>query len=219
MAGIVEAMKDGEEKSLKGQEVIETSSSEMEYIAEHVGTVNGGIHAITAILSQQAEASGEVSKGVSAIARMSAQSVDKIENVIGMLEQTEKPIIEDINDLVTRGGPTATIFAAKSDHMIWMRKLSQMLAGRAALKPDELADHHNCRLGKWYDNIDNPALTAMPEWEMLKEPHKNVHVSGIEAARRYDNGDIEGAIDAVHEASEASIKVMALLTKIGERIQ
>ncbi len=217
MAGIVQSMQEGEEKSSKGQEVIAKSSEEMTRISDQVTTVNNRIQEITGILSQQTEASREVSSGVSTIARMSGRNVEKIENVIHVLEESEAPITEGIADLAHRGGENAVVSIAKSDHMIWMRKLAQMLAGHADLKPDELADHHSCRLGKWYDAQTSQQFTSLPEWAELGKPHQAVHAAGIEAARLYENGDIQGAIDAVHEANVASEEVMRLLTCIEQK--
>jgi len=217
MGGIVKSMQEGEEKSTQGQEVIALSSAEMVRIADQVDIVNGRIQEITGILEQQSEASREISGGVSTIARMSSQNVLHVEEVIDILEQTEGPIVESINDLAARGGPTATIFAAKSDHMIWMRKLSQMLAGRTKLNAEELADHHSCRLGKWYDTQKDTRFTSTLEWRQLNGPHKVVHSAGIEAARLYNNGDINGATKAVARANEASHEVMTLLTAIGNK--
>ncbi|NVJ97428.1 MAG: CZB domain-containing protein [Alphaproteobacteria bacterium] len=218
MSGIVSSMREGEEKASKGQEVIASSSDEMARISQQVDTVNSRIQEIHGILAQQSEASREVSSGVGVIAQMSAENVRKVEHVIGVLEQTESPITAGVNDLVSRGGKIATIFAAKSDHMIWMRKLAQMLAGRSDLDPNELADHHSCRLGKWYDAQKDPLFTSLPEWSALQRPHQQVHAHGIDAARAYERGDLEGAIASVHQANEASKEVMRLLTVIGEKL-
>jgi methyl-accepting chemotaxis protein len=218
MAGIVHSMQEGEVKAVAGQSVIATSAEEMVRISDQVDMVNGRIQEITNILGQQSEASHEVTRGVSTIAGMSASNVRKVEQVIVYLEETEAPIVTSINDLMQRGGEFATIFAAKSDHMIWMRKLAQMLVGRATLEPGELADHHSCRLGKWYDCQKNSAFTKLPEWSALKDPHKRVHAYGIEAARLYKAGDLEAAIKAVKSANDASLEVMNLLDRIGDKV-
>ena len=218
MTGIVSSMKEGEAKASQGHEVINSSSDEMIKISEQVDAVNLRIQEITGILSQQTQASDEVSSGVSTIAQMSARNVDTVEDVIGVLEATEDPIVSGINDLVARGGKSATVYAAKSDHMIWMRKLAQMLAGRMNLKANELADHHSCRLGKWYYAQEETALTSLREWKDLEAPHAEVHQQGIEAARLYSVGNIDGAVAAVHRANEASKEVMRLLDLIAQRM-
>jgi methyl-accepting chemotaxis protein len=61
---------------------------------------------------------------------------------------------------VFRGG--AVFKLARSDHVLWKRRLANMMVGREGLDPDELSDHHTCSLGKWYDQDptyrDNPAF-------------------------------------------------------------
>jgi len=185
MTGIITAMHEGNEKVIKGKDVIDASTREMMSISDQVAVVNNRMQEINGILGQQAEASQEVSQGVATIAQMSAANVTKVNEVIELLETTEDPLIEGVNEMVSQGGKAAVIYAAKSDHMIWMRKLAQMLVGRASLNPDELADHHSCRLGKWYDDQHDPEFTSLPEWEALKGPHQAVHASGIKAARLY----------------------------------
>ena len=217
MTGIVSSMKEGEEKASKGQEVIASSSDEMIKISDQVDTVNQRIQEITGILSQQTQASDEVSHGVATIAQMSSRNVQTVEHVIDVLEGTEGPIVEGINSLVARGGPNAIIYAAKSDHMIWMRKLAQMLTGRLNLNPDELSDHRSCRFGQWYYAQQDPALTNIPEWKQLDRPHTAAYQQGLEAARLYRTGDTARAVDAVHKANEASKDVMRLLDAVASK--
>ena len=218
MGGIISAMNEGSEKVSRGKDVINTSTQEMTAIADQVDIVNNRMQEINSILGQQATASREVSQGVASIAGMSAKNVTKINDVITILEGTETSINDGVNDMVSRGGKNAVIHAAKSDHMIWMRKLSQMLAGRATMDPTELADHHSCRLGKWYDAQTDPDFTSLPEWSALKIPHRNVHARGTEAAKLYENGDIKGAIAAVKEAEAASENVMEILEKLSNSV-
>ncbi|MFC7048347.1 methyl-accepting chemotaxis protein [Emcibacter nanhaiensis] len=214
MAAIVSAMNEGNEKASQGKEIIDASAGEMTRISDKVHVVSSRIAKINGILEQQISDTQNVARGAQTIAVMSAANVKKINQVIDVLEATEAPILDGVNDLIERGGKRATVCAAKSDHMIWMRKLSQMLAGRISLNADELSDHHSCRLGKWYDQQNDPGLTSLPQWAALKEPHRAVHEAGIRATRLFNRGDIDGAVEAVHEADAASQKVMEILDKL-----
>ena len=45
-----------------------------------------------------------------------------------------------------------------------------------------MVDHHNCRLGKWYDSGNGAKLFgAMPSYGKLEPPHQTVHSSIHEA--------------------------------------
>ncbi|WND04011.1 methyl-accepting chemotaxis protein [Temperatibacter marinus] len=214
MSAIVGTMEDGETKVSEGRTVIEQSTAEMHGISRQVDSVNAHMSEINTILEQQVSATSEVSNGAAIIVERSQQNSDSIKQVIDQLNETETPIAESINYFVEKSGLSATLYAAKSDHMIWMRKLSQMLAGSIVLKANELSDHHQCRLGKWYDTQTNPALTSLPEWRQLEAPHKQVHQAGIEASKAYASGDISAAIAAIQKADDASKQVMILLDQI-----
>lgn len=117
---------------------------------------------------------------------MSAENVEAIDAAIGTVEATAPIITKSIDGFVQSGLPNATTHAAKSDPLISMRRPAQMLAGRARLNPREPADHHSCRLGKWYDAQTAERPTRHPAWSALLEPHKEVHRAGIAAARAYE---------------------------------
>ena len=218
MGTIVTAMEEGASKVEQGQEVIQSTGDEMNSISEQIHTVNDKMQEIAHILGQQSQASQEISEGITVIARMSSENVNGIGNLIDTLEETDKPIMSGITELMELGLPYATVQVAKSDHMIWMRKLAEMMAGRMNLNPKELSDHHSCRLGKWYDAQTDPALTGKPAWKKLQEPHKRVHAAGIRAAELYDQGDFEGALDKVQEAGDASKDVMRLLDELAQQL-
>ena len=177
-----------------GQRIINELDKRISDVQERVNSVNESTREIAGSLEQQRSATAEISSSVEVVSAMSARNVTLIDQAIEMLESSEAPIVESINDLTAKAGLEATVYAAKSDHMIWMRKLFQMLVGRAKLNPDELADHHGCRLGKWYDQQKNPRFVDHPAWHALLEPHAGVHQAGIAAARAYSVGDLDGAI-------------------------
>ncbi|MEK9672289.1 MAG: CZB domain-containing protein [Rhodospirillaceae bacterium] len=97
-----------------------------------------------------------------------------------------------------------TIYRAESDHIIWKKKLAEIMVGHARLNPIELADHHSCRLGKWYDSLKDEAIKKHPAYAATLEPHAAVHAHGIEAARLYQAGDLEDAMNEIHKVADAS---------------
>lgn len=218
MDTIVTVMKSGAETVETGRQSIETAGSEMDRLAVGITSVTDRMEEISGILIEQQSATEEIASGVGVIARMSAENVSLIDGAIGTLERTAPIISTSIDAFVQDGTPNATIHAAKSDHMIWMRQLAQMLAGRAFLKPEELVDHHSCRLGKWYDKQTDPRLTKHPAWAALIEPHKEVHRAGIAAAEIFMTGDLDAAIRLVWDAGEASKEVMRLLDQLSNHM-
>ncbi|MEQ8584461.1 MAG: methyl-accepting chemotaxis protein [Thalassobaculaceae bacterium] len=219
MEEIVGVMRSGAERVEEGRGTIHTVGQEMESLAGRISSVTRSMGEVSQVLGEQQSATVEISEGVTVIADMSAKNVYMIDATIGLLETTGPTIAKAIDGFVKDGTPNGTIHAAKSDHMIWMRRLAQMLVGREVLKPDELADHHSCRLGKWYDGQKDPKLVGHPAWSALLEPHQRVHRAGIDAAKAFGAGDIAGATDRVSEAFEASQEVMRHLNALSDHLR
>lgn len=50
--------------------------------------------------------------------------------------------------------------------------------GEAAIDPSQLADHHKCRLGKWYYGEGMQICGNMPSFKALEEVHARIHALG-----------------------------------------
>ncbi|HTH16530.1 MAG TPA: methyl-accepting chemotaxis protein [Magnetospirillum sp.] len=217
MGDIVRSMEGGARAVEQGQEVIHATGGTMGEMAEQVAQVTRMMGDIAAILSQQTAASAEVADGVGVIAEMSTRNVASVSKVADMMDASSKLIAGSLQEMLKLDIPDATIHVAKSDHMIWRKRLADMLVGRESLNPDELADHTSCRLGKWCANLTDPSILNHPAFAQMAEPHRLVHMHGIEAAKRFKAGDLVGAVECVNKAAEASKGVMAALEMLGER--
>ena len=217
MTAIVRSMEDGARAVETGQGVVLSTGDTMRQVADQVAHVTAKMGDIAAILHQQTSASAEVADGVTVIAQMSTRNVAAISRVADVMDDSCKRIADVLADMARLDIPDVTIHVAKSDHMIWRKRLADMLVGRASLNPSELADHTSCRLGKWCGSLTDPGILNHPAFKAMEEPHRLVHQHGIEAARRYQAGDLAGALECVAQAGEASKGVMSALEALGER--
>ena len=198
----------------EGRDVIGTAGDEMRRMSEQVIGISQKMEEIASILTQQTAASNEVAGGITAIAGMTANNVAQIESIVDFLAATDEELASGLDALLGQEIPDMTIYRAKSDHIIWKKKLAEMVVGRVRLDPDELADHHSCRLGKWYDKIDDPEVRAHPAYAAMAVPHKAVHDHGIQAARLYKEGDLDGALVEIAQVAEASKDVLKYLDEL-----
>ena len=155
MAAIVASMEQGAKVVNEGESVIAETGEEMGMISNKVSTANERMQEIARILNEQQQASSEISEGVVGIAEMSSQNLEQISHLVDLTDETESHVLDNLQKLMEQDIPNKTILIAKSDHMLWRKRLAAMLVGRESLRPDELADHHSCRLGKWYDAIQD----------------------------------------------------------------
>ncbi|MBX9634246.1 MAG: CZB domain-containing protein [Magnetospirillum sp.] len=217
MGGIVRTMEEGARAVEQGQDVILSTGDTMRQVADQVAHVTVRMGDIASILTQQTSASQEIAEGVAVIAEMSTRNVASVTRVADAMDNSSKLIAATLQDMAKLEIQDLTIHIAKSDHMIWRKRLADMLVGRESLNPSELSDHRQCRLGKWCSNLSDASILNHPAYKALEEPHRLVHLHGIEAAKLYQKGDLDGALDCVAKAGEASKGVMAALDALGTR--
>ncbi|MEI2383916.1 methyl-accepting chemotaxis protein [Breoghania sp. JC706] len=166
---------------------------------------------IASVLSQQSEAVQEISEGAQRIAGHAGLSARFSEEVIEAVGRSEKNIVDQFADLARRSIPNYVLHKAKADHLMWKKRLADLLVGRSSLKSEELADHHHCDLGHWYDMVKDPEVRRHPAFAALLPVHEAVHRCGREAARLYASGDQEGAQKAADAMAAASTDVLRQL--------
>ncbi len=188
---------------------------------QDIGNLNGIIaatsdkmEAIAGVLGEQSGATSELSQGVSQIATGSKAAAQRANEVIQTLRDSEVSVERQFKNLEGREIRNAVLHRAKSDHFLWKKHLSQMLVGLNDLQEDQLADHHSCRLGKWYYSMTDKKITGHPAFKALEDPHARVHETGKRAASLYARADREGAITAVDEMEKASEEVVRLLDEL-----
>ncbi|QDU84589.1 Methyl-accepting chemotaxis protein 4 [Planctomycetes bacterium Pla163] len=98
---------------------------------------------------------------------------------------------------------------AKLDHVIW--KVNTYLSVLRRKPVFEYVDHHNCRLGKWYEEGDGcSSFSDVPSYSALVGPHSRVHEGTAEAFATLDSralaeGDfsqVQRGLDAMEQGSK-----------------
>ncbi len=209
MQNIQSSMQDSLGAVENGQNAINLVGERMNEINTNVTIVTDNTAQISNTLAEQNQASNEVAEGIASIAMSSKNSVDGIEKIVSSMNQAEKLISGQIATLAEfEVGPNKIIKLAQSDHILWKKRLANMVAGYEGLNENELADHHSCRLGKWYDQVNDPAYLNNPVFINLKEPHRLVHEHGIKAVELYNSGDLNGAMAEIEKVELASKDVI-----------
>ncbi len=106
---------------------------------------------------------------------------------------------------------------AKTDHLLWKSRISNMLKGLETVTPEEVTSHEHCRLGKWYYAKDNP-VQSMPEYTALAEPHRLVHEYALLAAQAYSQGEQENAAKSMRRLERHSHRVIILLNRLMKKV-
>lgn len=211
MTNIVTAMSDSAEAVKAGQQSIEHVGTQTEEIRVKMDAVTLNASQISATLREQGASTQEVAVGINEIASSSASSVTNVDNLVDALAKEETYITDALAQLASKEIPNKVIKLAQSDHVIWKKRLTSMIVGKEQLVAHDLADHHSCRLGKWYDQVTDTNVLSNLAFKELIIPHEEVHAHGKQAVSHFNRGDIGGAMQEIERVNAASEEVLAML--------
>ncbi len=219
MSAIIASMEDGTRAVQGGQEAIRAVSERMADIGHHIDRTEQRMSDIASVLTQQSAAANEVAAGTARIAEASAANSAAILRSVEATRGVETLLGNQLNMLFEQDIPGKIIKIAKVDHVIWKKRLADMMVGLVTLRADELANHENCRLGKWYYGPAALPYRNNPAFARLEPPHRAVHEHGRAAAKAYAEGDMKRALEAVSAVERASAEVVALLDTLDREDQ
>ena len=219
MATIVQSMEQGAKAVEEGEEVIVATGDGMRAIGDQINGVTSKMQDIASILSQQSEASSEVAQGVSMIADMANRNATEIIHVADAMDKANGVISERVSALAKRDILYKVVHIAKADHTNFKKNVMDVVIGRKSLRADELADHHNCRLGKWYYDVKDPAITGQSAFRRLEDPHARVHRHGKDVLNAVAKGNLEQAMAESVKMAKASHEVLDLLEELAQAVK
>ncbi len=214
MGEMKRAMTESAEAVTEGAEVVAEVGQQINDVGEQIFNVNTRMEDIAAVLDEQRAATSEISGQVNRIASRASRAKDSTDAVIEAVSCSETLIEDQFASLEGKVIPNMVLHRAKSDHVLWKKRLAEMMVGLNSLTAGELADHHSCRLGKWYDQITDPVLKNQPAFTKIAGPHKRVHTHGKAVAEAHARGEEDRAREEFALMELASHEVLELLDEL-----
>ena len=101
----------------------------------------------------------------------------------------------------------------KIDHLKFLESVTNAISGQGDATAAGLSDHHQCRLGKWYDTVTDTTVRSSPHFSALLDPHASFHDLGHQALAAHEAGD---AAEAKHLLSELTAQSRTVLTHLDQ---
>ena len=117
-------------------------------------------------------------------------------------------------DALARKNIARIVDLTQNDHLAFVDKIAHALSGDQTLRPSDLATHHTCRLGRWYDTVTDDLMCSLPAYAALAEPHREVHTYGRQVLVALEVGQTELANTRMGELRAASNTVLAMLDRL-----
>lgn len=176
------------------------------------------------LASKTAEATNQIKELVNTINQLSAVTKSSFDKIVESSDdmntsvQAVGNVIDEVvglSDSMTRviftSSTNAFIETVKLDHIMYKIDVYQRIFGMGDKTIESFADHHNCRLGKWYYEGKGLELKALDHYRRLEQPHKNVHQSGILAMKAKYERRHEDCIAHLYDMEQASCEVIDLM--------
>ncbi|TCT24176.1 chemoreceptor zinc-binding protein [Thiobaca trueperi] len=138
-------------------------------------------------------------------------NVLRFEERLSALQTHVDASFNDVRDMNSR----VFMSLAKLDHVIW--KVNTYLSISKRAPAFSFVDHHNCRLGKWYEQGEGKAFFAHSRsYRELEAPHAKVHdgTRCIFDLIEQTPLDYTALMEAVNEMEKNSDRVFASLDRI-----
>ena len=219
MSEILAAMSTSSQRVNEGSQAIRDVGGSVEKINGEVDEVCQKMVQIAAIVQQQGAATAELSRNMSGTAEMTDNAlgaIDVLAKSVNTVSDTIQPLLQELG---RNPDDRQLVQLARSDHASFKKRVVDTLAGNGSARDTDLADHHSCRFGKWYDKLTDERITASTAYKGIAEPHLQVHAYGKEALAFHHNGDHQSAIAAAGRMEASSQKVFAALDEIASLVE
>ena len=208
---ILDGVRSSGESVHRSREAVKLTEEEIREVERSSADASERAAELAEAVSGQARSAAELADGVQAAQRLAGESAGFVDDAINAVSQSGTLIGQQFGSISEREDARYVLSRAKADHFLWKKRLAEQLSGRASLKAEELADHHGCRLGKWYDRVDEPAWRNDRAFIALERPHADFHACAREAVQRCEAGDRDGAIEALDRMNQCSAEVVSCL--------
>jgi len=192
----------------QGQLALETirksvadSTAPMTDIAKAAEDQSRAVQQAATSVNQIAGTMGKVQQATSELAVMVADLQGALRTLRSLTEQCKIGLSDEDLLTVTRG-----------DHVLWVQRLHGMLLGREQISPEDVGDHHACRLGRWYD-ANRAAGRSIRAFNDLERPHRELHDAVRHAVELWNEGKREEAAREVKRVVALSQEILDLLAE------
>ncbi len=167
MSGITEAVG-------QGNRDMDKVNDRMREMADALHIIAGEVDQITQATHDQSMASQEVAASVAETATLVTSARKVVNHTLQDADAMEAKLVSEIQEFAEMTLSGAILRLAKSDHILWKKRLINMILDRGENDLATVASHHDCRLGKWYDTLGKQAYGRSATFRALEAPHEQV---------------------------------------------
>lgn len=145
-------------------------ADEVRKLAERTQKATGEISIVVQTLSQETNSIHDNSEGMNRIANESSEAIQMFRHTLHTFNEAAISTAQQTMAIEN----TTFITLAKIDHIMFKTNAYKSITHGKEMAT--FSDHHNCRLGKWYESgIGKERFSNFPSYSKVIAPHSAVH--------------------------------------------
>jgi methyl-accepting chemotaxis protein len=195
------------------------SEQVLEAILNDINSVTSQITQIAIAAEEQTATTHEIAGNIQSVVSSldtSAHSATDSADAVNQLIKLAEELLQSVRAFKVAEHDMVILDLAKNDHRLFVSKIRSALSNRNSLDPAQLANHHTCRFGKWYDTDGKAVCGHLPSFREIDAPHERIHALAKEAVAAANGGNDSKARQLFDEVEKLSHIVVKNLAKIGK---
>jgi methyl-accepting chemotaxis protein len=218
----VDTMEHGVREVQKGTEEAQRSGESLQDIMEQINCVSLQISQIATAAEEQTATTSEISSNIHQLDSTMEKTAENARESMNEAVQLGA-LADDLQHLIksfrTRSSDVLILDIAKNDHRLFVNRIQSSIQGSLKLDAAEVADHHQCRLGKWYDSAGKQLFGHLHSFRAIDGPHERFHALGKEAVAAANAGKMDKALEIGAQIEDLSHEIIDGLSTIKNEAQ
>ncbi|MDQ1363763.1 MAG: Methyl-accepting transducer protein [Pseudomonadota bacterium] len=207
------------ERLSKSLDSLETVAIALGDVTSVVNDVSAQVKTISASANEQQSVSQEMAGKLNEITLAVQEENIKITQIATNTRDLNTTIRSQFDQLASFNQDEVMLQTVKADHVNFKIRLANMALGNGLIAENELHDHHQCRLGKWYYSHGKSHFGADADFRSMEAPHARVHEIGKEIARLSASGQMEMACQKIEELETHSLQLFSLIDNLIQKVK
>ena len=201
-----------------GESTLDETSVQIEEAGSRMGSVTRGMSEVAGILEQQKDSSTKISEHAGEMSDLTEDNAERLSAIAEALRASNSRFAGTAAQWHRNGSDRSLCEMAKIDHVLFKKRVVEVVLGKETWPSADVPDHHSCRLGRWFDSTADESLKRIAPMQALEAPHARVHEVARAALKAYEAGDQDRAIEELKALETASSEVVSLLEEVSKHL-